>query len=88
MNVVYYGKISCSYLQYLLRYELFSPIFGQVRTDRQTDGQTDRQKAMHMSPPCNMHRWAQKWIRILKFTRICLNVVLRGYYIVCWDPIF
>ncbi len=31
--------------QYFLRYELFSPIFGQ--------------KAMHMSPPCNLHRWAQ-----------------------------
>ncbi len=26
----------------------------------QTDRQTDRQKATHMSPPCNMHRWAQK----------------------------
>ncbi len=21
---------------------------------------TDRQKAMHKSPPCNLHRWAQK----------------------------
>ncbi len=37
---------------------LFSPIFGQVQTtDRQT---TDRRKVMHMSPPCNLHRWAQK----------------------------
>ncbi len=26
----------------------------------QTDGQTDRQKVMHRSPPCNLHRWAQK----------------------------
>ena len=26
-----------------------------------TDGQgTDGQKAMHKSPSCNMHRWAQK----------------------------
>ena len=24
------------------------------------DGQTDRQKSMHMSPTCKMHRWAQK----------------------------
>ncbi len=61
MNVVYCGKISCSYLQYLLRYELFSHICGQVRTDGRTDGQTDRQKAMHMSLPCNLHRWAKKW---------------------------
>ena len=22
---------------------------------------TDRQKVMHMSPPCKVHRWAQKW---------------------------
>ncbi len=49
-------------LTYFLRYELFSPIFGQVRTD----GRTDRQKAMHMSPPCNLHRWAQKlWVDTL-----------------------
>ncbi len=27
---------------------------------RQTDRQTDRRKATHMSPPCNLHRWAQK----------------------------
>ncbi len=25
-----------------------------------TVGQTDGQKAMHMNPLCNMHRWAQK----------------------------
>ena len=31
----------------------FLVIFGPVQT-------TDRQKAMHMSPPCNVHRWAQK----------------------------
>ncbi len=31
------------------------------RTDRRTDGQTDRRKVMHMSPPCKLHRWAQKW---------------------------
>ena len=24
-----------------------------------SDSQTDRQKVMHMSPPCKMHRWAQ-----------------------------
>ncbi len=34
-------------------------IFGQVHTDRWTD----RQKVMHMSPPCKMHRWAQKLIK-------------------------
>ena len=28
---------------------------------RQTDGQTDRQKVTHMSSPCLLHRWAQKW---------------------------
>ena len=27
---------------------------------RQTDRRTDRQKAMHRSPACNLHRWAQK----------------------------
>ncbi len=32
--------LECSQ-QNFLRYELFSPIFGQVRTDRQTDGQTE-----------------------------------------------
>ncbi len=46
MNAECCGKISGSYLQYFLRFELFSPIFGQV--------QTDRQKATHMSPPCNL----------------------------------
>ena len=29
-------------------------------TDRQTDGRTDGHKVMHMSPPCKLHRWAQK----------------------------
>ncbi len=37
INVVYCGKISGSYLQYFWRYELFSPIFGPVQTDRRTD---------------------------------------------------
>ncbi len=39
-------------------------------TDGQTARLTDRQKAMHMSPPCNMHRWAQQmvYIIILKLT--------------------
>ncbi len=40
-------------LQYFLSYEFLS-------SDRQTDGRTDGQKALHMSPPSNMHRWAQK----------------------------
>ncbi len=31
-------------------------IFGQVHTD----GRTDRRKVVHMSLPCNFHRWAQK----------------------------
>ncbi len=35
-------------------------------TDRRTDGQTDRQKVMHMSPPCNLHRWAQKGRSLVK----------------------
>ncbi len=36
--------------------------FWSSPDDRQTDRQTtdDRQKAMHMSPPCNLHRRAQK----------------------------
>ncbi len=25
------------------------------------DRLTDRRKVIHMSPPCNLHRWAQKW---------------------------
>ncbi len=37
---------------YFLR--LFSTIFGPAHT---TD---DRQKVMHMSPPCKLHRWAKK----------------------------
>ncbi len=63
--------------------KLFSPIFGQVQTDRQTDGQTDRRtdrrEVTHMSPPCNGHRWAQKihdgnaYSLIWKY---CENIVL------------
>ncbi len=34
------SHITGSYLQYFVRYKLFSPIFGQVKS-RQTDGQTD-----------------------------------------------
>ncbi len=33
-------------------------------TDRQTDGQ----KAMHMSPPCRLHSWAQKTVSRTKET--------------------
>ncbi len=36
-STIYCGKISGSYLQYFLRYGLFSPIFGPVRKDRQTE---------------------------------------------------
>ena len=32
------------------------PLFGPVQTD-------DRQKVMHKSPLCKLHRWAQKWVR-------------------------
>ncbi len=42
-------------------------------TDRQTDRRTDGQKAMHMSPPCNMHRWAQKGIGALNDDKIQLQ---------------
>ena len=38
-------------------------------TDRQTDRWTDGQKAMHMNPPCNMHRWAQKSAKTLECQR-------------------
>ncbi len=31
--------------------------------------QPDGQKAMHMSPPCNMHRWAQK-LDVRSFSRL------------------
>ena len=62
IDVVYCGQVSLHQLQYLSRYELFSPIFGPVFLVQsgQTDRQTDRQKVMHSSPPCNLHRWAQK----------------------------
>ncbi len=40
-----------------LRYELTSGLnFDKI----QTEWQTVRQKVLHMSPPCKMHRWAQK----------------------------
>ena len=52
--MVYYGKVTSSYLQYFVRYELFSPILVK---SRQTIDY--RQKAMHKSPPSNLHRWAQ-----------------------------
>ncbi len=42
-------------------------------TDRQTDGRTDGQKAMHMSPPCSMHRWAQK-LKLHTFPEIAHRV--------------
>ncbi len=42
--------------QCFTRYELLSSLI--FVTDR-----TDRQKTMHMSPPCNLHRWAQKPVR-------------------------
>ncbi len=38
--------------KYFWLYELFSPIFGPVQS-------TDRQKAVHISPSCNLHRKAQ-----------------------------
>ncbi len=41
----------------LFRYEFYSSLnFFYRQTDRQTDGQ----KVTPMSPPYNMHRWAQK----------------------------
>ena len=56
MSEVYCGQVSFGQLEYFLRYELFSPI--SVKSRVQT---TDyRQKAVHTSPPCNLHRWAQK----------------------------
>ncbi len=61
VRVVYCGQVSLCYIQYLLRYELFSPI---LVTARQT---TDiLQKVMHMSPPCKVHRWAKIW-HVLSF---------------------
>ena len=31
-----------------------------VKSRQTDDRQTDRQNVMHMSPPCKLHRWAQK----------------------------
>ncbi len=47
-------------------------------TDRQTDGQTDGQKAMHKSPPCNRHRWAQKAISMIILCHGLLSNLLVG----------
>ncbi len=44
------GRVSDSYLQCFLRYE-FIKVW-------QTDGRTESN--LHMSPPCNMRRWAKK----------------------------
>ena len=45
--------------------------------DRQT---TDRQKAIHMSPPCNLHRQAQKMTRLK-----CLDA---SVYFLLGDTVF
>ncbi len=57
-------------------------------TDRRTDGQ----KAMHMSQPCNMHRWAQKIkgtairIRLLIFPGIRIGIKIT-YIMIGWSKI-
>ena len=46
--------------------------------------QTDRQKVTHKSPPCNLHRWAQKsdpppwhlWFLVILASCIC--TILKG----------
>ncbi len=47
-----------------------------LSSDRQTNGQTDGQKVMHMSPTCNMHRWAQKHEHV----EFCVILVTNIYY--------
>ena len=54
----YYVHVYMPYFLYFLRYELLSTTFetfGPVQTD---DRQTESD--VYMSPPCNLHRWAQK----------------------------
>ena len=59
ISQVFCDQVSYCQLQYFPRNDLFSSeLFSSP--DGQTDRQTDRQKATHMSPPCNMHRQAQK----------------------------
>ncbi len=43
--------------------------------------QTDRQKATHMSPPCNMHRWAQKVVYLAPYSCRCIP-----YFKSCGQP--
>ncbi len=50
-------------------------ITSKSSPDRQTD---DRQKVMYMSPPCNLHRWAQK-LPCACLSYLCL--------IVCVSPV-
>ena len=63
-----------------------STTFGPVpTTDRQTD---NRPKAMHMDPPCKLHRWAKKRLKgvlclILSLVNICNHAHAFVYKINC-----
>ena len=49
---------------------------------------TDRQKAIHMSPPCKLHRWAQKLARILKFHIFACNLFAHLEKFWTWNRAF
>ncbi len=71
-HTFYYNSFANRFFQ-IHSYNIFRDLNYYPVTDGRTDRRTDRQKAMHMSPPCNMHRWAQKsYITGLRCLSVCL----------------
>ncbi len=75
---ILYFRLSTNYVTesvYFTRYELFSTLFGQVQTD-------DRQKATHMSPPWQLHRWVQKLLArsLIVASHAWLSLASLAYY--------
>ena len=59
-----YSFVDMIFTSHILHFLLFLVTFRSSpdrQTDRLKDRLTDRRKVIPLSPPCNMHRWAQKW---------------------------
>ncbi len=75
-NIYFWECTSSWYCSWVHLKRLYAVVKFQTRTytyyiiqwltDRRTDRQTDRQKAMHMNPPCNMHRYVGSKMKHLK----------------------